>query len=98
MFGAFALYCLYTSKLFEVVKARLPEVHTYADDSQLYLSFSPDSDAIQADALLAMEKCIRDIKIWMAVDNVKLNEDRTEFLLIGSCQQFDHITIGKVFQ
>ena len=31
---------------FEVIKPHLPEVHVYADDSQLYLLFKPDNEAI----------------------------------------------------
>ena len=30
------LFIIYASKLFEIVKAHLPDVHCYADDSQLY--------------------------------------------------------------
>ena len=31
------LFTIYASKLFEIVKAHLPDVHAYADDTQLYL-------------------------------------------------------------
>ena len=37
------LFTIYSSKLFEVIKYHLPEAHAYADDTQLYLSFSPDT-------------------------------------------------------
>ena len=35
---------LYTSKLFEIVKTHLPEVHCYAlsDITQVFISFSPN--------------------------------------------------------
>ena len=39
------LFLLYASRLFEVVKKHLPSVHGYADDTQLYVSFRPDSFA-----------------------------------------------------
>jgi len=38
------LFTIYSSKLFEVIKYHLPQAHAYADDTQLYLSFSPDSE------------------------------------------------------
>jgi hypothetical protein len=36
--------------------------HAYADDSQLYTSFRPDSEASQRSAVKATELCICDIK------------------------------------
>ena len=44
------LFTMYASKLFEVVKSHLPDVHAYADDTQIYLSFMPDSTAGEQDA------------------------------------------------
>ena len=41
--------------LFEIVKAHLPDVHAYAVDSQLYLSFKPSSEDNQTEALDAAQ-------------------------------------------
>ena len=35
------LFKIYCSSLIKIVEAHLPEVHSYAEDSQVYLSFSP---------------------------------------------------------
>ena len=35
------LFTLYASKLFEVVKRHLPNVHAYGEDTQLYLALKP---------------------------------------------------------
>ena len=37
------LFVVYTSKLFEIVQDHLPNAHCFADDTQLYLSFDPNS-------------------------------------------------------
>ena len=35
------LFIIYKHNLFQIVKHHLPQVHCYADDTQLYVSFSP---------------------------------------------------------
>ena len=37
------LFVVYASKLFEIIQAHLPDAHCSADDTQLYLSFKPNS-------------------------------------------------------
>ena len=57
------------------------EYHIYADDTQLYCSFdinSPD------EALHAITSCISDIRSWMIGEKLKINNDKTEFLIITS--------------
>ena len=81
--------------------AYLPEALAYDDDTQLYLSFSPDSATNQTDAVAAMERCILDIRTWMLTDKLKLNDDKTEFMLIGTKQQLskvniDSLTVGSI--
>ena len=36
------LFTIYTRKLFQIVERHLPQVHCYADDTQLYVLFSPN--------------------------------------------------------
>ena len=59
------LFTMYASKLFEVVKNHLPNIHAYADDTQIYLSFKPDSTAGEQEAITALQDCISDIRSWM---------------------------------
>jgi hypothetical protein len=81
------LFVMYASKLFEIVQAHLPDAHGFADDTQLYLSFNPNNPAHQTEVVSAMEGCISDLRKWMYQDKLKLNDDKTEFLIIGSRQQ-----------
>ena len=90
------LFTMYASKLFEVIKGHLPLVHAYADDTQLYLSFKPDGSVTGQDAMKAMERCINDIRIWMLTDKLKLNEDKTEFMVIGTRHQLGKVSIGEL--
>ena len=88
------LFIMYASKLFEIVRTHLPDAHGFADDTQLYLSFKPDISMNQAAAVCAMENCIAELRQWMLVmlqDKLKTNDDKTEFLIIGSRQQLEKI-------
>jgi len=35
----------------------------------------------------AMENCITDVRSWMINNKLKLNDDKTEFLVIGTSKQ-----------
>ena len=68
------LFSIYTSQLFDIVSHHLPQVHCYADDTQLYLAFKPDNNATQRAAVRPMEACVEDLRRWMVKDKLMLND------------------------
>ena len=50
----------------------------YADDTQLYLSIEPSN---VSSLVYDLEKCISDVKNWMLINKLKLNDDKTESIL-----------------
>ena len=90
------LFTLYSSKLFNIISDHLPSAHAYADDTQLYLSFKPGSSVDEEQSLAAMEMCISAIRAWMVTDKLKLNDSKTEFLIIGTKQQLRKINNNKL--
>ena len=48
------LFTMFAGKFFEVVKDHLANVHAYANDTQINLSFKPDSTAVKQDAITAL--------------------------------------------
>jgi hypothetical protein len=44
-------------------------------------------------ALKSMEDCITDVRSWMLTNKLKINDSKTEFLILGSKQQLRKITI-----
>jgi len=90
------LFVVYDSKIFEIVDKHNLEIHCYADDSQLYLSFCPNDTANQEAALARVERCIEDIRNWMLNDKLKLNDEKTEFMIIGTVQQLAKVSINSL--
>ena len=73
------LFNIYMLPLGGVIRRHGISFHSYADDTQLYIAVSPD-DTGPIDSLF---NCILDIKSWMAVNFLQLNQDKTEVLVIG---------------
>jgi len=90
------LFTIYTSKLFDIIAKHLARAHSFADDTQLYVSFSPKEEDGQSSAIFATERCIIDIKKWMAEDKLLMNDTKTEFLVIGTRQQLSMININSI--
>ena len=59
-------------------------VHLYADDTQLYMSFDLKSQSDEERVRLCVEACILEIKYWMRKNKLKLNDEKTKFLVITS--------------
>ena len=78
-----------------MVQDLFPTVHCYADDNQLYVSFSPADETGQSDAIAAMESWTV-IRNWMYENRLLMNETKTEFLLIGTKQQLAKVNVDNL--
>ena len=58
-------------------------MHCYADDTQLYISFSPSEGNGDLEAVKAMQLCVKDIRSWMSKDKLLMKDEKTEFLIMG---------------
>src|SRR6218665_564309 len=82
------LFILYTTPLSSLIKASSIDHHLYADDNQLFISFSPNSFSDSIDHLL---RVVNQISSWMTSNLLCLNPSKTEFLLIGLRDQLKKI-------
>lgn len=74
------LFNIYSSSLGCLLRERKVGYHLYADDSQIYITVNPD----QIDAAAAsMEECIRLVSAWMSQHHLKMNNNKTEFLILS---------------
>jgi len=58
--------------------------HSYADDTQLYISLDPDNELNFSSSLKNLEYCIADIRLWMTQNLLKLNDNKTNILYLAS--------------
>ena len=74
------LYSLYTTPFLSVI-SKYPGIrsHFYADDTQIYLSFSPEVTTVFS----LIESCIRDIFPCMVANKLSVNPNKTEYLLFN---------------
>ena len=90
------LFTAYVADLFHIIQKHLVDAHGYADDHQLYISFRPSPTINQQDAVNAMERCISELRAWMIVNQLMVNDTKTEFMLIGSKQQLERVQIPSI--
>ena len=85
------LFCVYSGPISAIAQKHSLEVHLYADDTQLYIFFD-----VKADPTLyvkRVEGCIKDISTWMRANKLKLNDEKTELLVISSDRLKDIVCI-----
>ena len=75
----------YTTPLSSMISGHAIPHHLYADHSQLYISFASGDSAV---ALNGLQSCLASVQSRMSTNKLKLNPDKTEFLLIGNERQW----------
>ena len=68
----------------DIIKRHNLTYHRYADDTQLNVSFKLGSDDLLSSAKSSIEICVQEINNWMILNGLKLNEEKTELLLLSS--------------
>jgi hypothetical protein len=89
------LYLLYTSPVADILRKHKMSFHFYADDTQIYIPFSSDDDNALDVAVQKIKACLFDLDLWMTINKLKLNKDKTEFLIFAS--KHSPLTISPTF-
>ena len=78
------LYVLYTAPLADILRFHEMQFHFYADNTQLYISFSTNNDMELTNIITKFEECLSDVDKWMSINGLKLNKDKTALLYLFS--------------
>ena len=87
------LFNLFMSPLGGICRPQGIRFAGYVDDTQNYMSSRPlnYSSQPQIDCINKLELCLEDIRSWMQVNFLKLNESKTEFIIFGMRQQLNKV-------
>ena len=74
---------MYVLPLSDIIRRHSISLHTYADDTQLYVEFDhKDPNSLLA-AVQQLESCVEDIRIWMLRNKLKMNDSKTEMIVFA---------------
>ena len=84
------LFSLYTTPLSKIIRLH-PHIkfHFYADDTQLYIHLPHKNASV---TLAKLNACLQDVQRWMSLSKLKLNPEKTEFIVFGSKAQHPKIS------
>ncbi len=89
------LFSIYMIPLYAIIRRYDISFHTYADDTQIYISFKNDSQSTEARCIQLLQNCIIDIKSWMADNFLKLNDKKTEVIALGTNCQLSNLHMSN---
>jgi len=78
------LFVLYTVDLIALTESHGLLPHSYADDTQVYVSCSPDEvDTLPSQVM----QCTSSVADWMKSNRLQLNADKTQVMWCSTCRQ-----------
>ena len=78
------MFTLYTTPMQPIFKRHGIKCPKYADDIQLYASYNPAKPGDQVETVRGLTYCIGEVRRWMAVRMLKLNDEKTKAMIFTS--------------
>jgi hypothetical protein len=90
------LFTLYIAPLADIISKYRFDFHFYADDSQIYFNFDPSDEQNLSLLLARLDDCICDVNQWMTDNYLKMNNDKTDVILLGSSYQLENVKLTNI--
>ena len=88
---------MYPATLFtEISYNGSAELFGFADDHILYDVFSADSKSYEMETILNLGDTLIDIKGWMDLVKLKMNTEKTEFIIFGHSKQLEKCVTQQI--
>ena len=87
------LLVLYTCPLASIAWRHGICIHTYTDDVQLYTTIETTNETITGESLIKLDTGISEIRSWLDSDLLKLNDNKTDFLVQASSHYLHVVTL-----
>ena len=85
------LFCIYTISVSRILQQHGVGFELFADDTQFYFTIT-DIENTSA----KINSVINSVKDWMHYKQLKLNDDKTEFMLVGNKESLSHFGDGNM--
>ena len=85
------LFVFYTSSLADLLEAHDVSYHFYADDTQIYIEVS---DILDVEEIIL--SLLHDIKIWMLRRKLKLNDGKTEVVIMKGGLRSNLVAVDRM--
>jgi len=83
----------YTAELFEIIASVGLVGHSYADDTQVYISAAAAFVSVSAQRFIS---CVERIDAWMRSNRLRMNADKTQLVWLGTRQQLTKLTTTEL--
>ena len=77
------LFVMYVLPLSDMIRRQGISLHSYADDTQLYVEFDLKDLNSMMTAVETLEACVEDVRTWMLRNRLKMNDSKTEVMVFA---------------
>ena len=90
------LFTVYSAPIAKICNEHSLPAHMYADGSQLYLWFDLPPHSTEEVTKHQIESCVSDILKWTVINKLKLNEEKTELLILSTPHQMKKVSSSSI--